>query len=334
MGHRRRETGASSGLNTRDPDSTPTEPQTVFRRLDIPPSASYAQMGYTYKLIAAAWETTYVVLSRPGKSDVLVSMGGNDFGALGVGGSTSIPGVPRVVNLDALFASSPEEGTEARTIWIQSLHAGPRHVILQLHTVTSDAGPSPPILVGWGASRHGQLGQNIEARFTSRPTRVPINIQDDQMVSCALGNQHTVVLHESGRMSVLGSNKQGQLPLSRPWESIQGLGCTWNGTYMLPTDGHKRTLLAMGNNAQGQLGRGNRTESTSTAMEGVTLPADHAISTFACGSEHVLTVMHGSPSKEYCPSVWGWGLERAWKSGSWNFGKCWTSDATLAEGQT
>ncbi|KAF9235147.1 cytochrome P450 [Melanogaster broomeanus] len=72
-------------------------------------------------------------------------MGGSNFGALGLGGSTRIPSVPRVVNLDALFAGSSEEGTEARCI--QSLHAGSRRVILQLHTVNSETSAPPPVVV-------------------------------------------------------------------------------------------------------------------------------------------------------------------------------------------
>ncbi|KAF9225253.1 RCC1/BLIP-II [Gyrodon lividus] len=302
------------GTKSEDPGSALSSvSQTIFRKLVMPLSASYEYLGYTYKLIAAAWETTYIVLSCPGKSDVLISMGANDFGALGVGeqgnGSTSSSSDPRVVDFDALFAdSSKGKGTEPRTICIQSLDAGPRHVIVQLQTVATDAGSSesPPILVGWGASRHGQLGQKVEARFTSRPTCVPINIQEDRMVSCALGNQHTVVLHESGRISTFGSNKQGQLPLRSAWESLLGLGCTWNSTYVLLVEGDKHVLLAMGNNAQGQLGRGSTTEFASTAIEAVKLPADYDISTFACGSEHVLTMMSG-PSGGDSWSVLGWG---------------------------
>ncbi|KAF9235146.1 cytochrome P450 [Melanogaster broomeanus] len=151
--------GDQLGPEYRHPDSTPSESQTAFRRLQIPLSASYAHVRYTCKLIAAAWGTTYVVLSRLGKSDVLISMGGNDFGAPSVGGSTSIPSVPRVVNLDALSTGSSGEGTEARVTCIQSLHAGPCHVILQLHTVTSKAGVSPPIVVGWVHPGMGNLGR-------------------------------------------------------------------------------------------------------------------------------------------------------------------------------
>ncbi|KIK81986.1 hypothetical protein PAXRUDRAFT_832496 [Paxillus rubicundulus Ve08.2h10] len=286
--------------------------QSIFRKFMMPLSASYSHLGYTYKLIAAAWDTTYIVLSCPGKSDVLISMGANDFGALGVGEEEGArlanhPSVPRVVSFDGLFADSSKGDIEPLPICIQSLHAGPRHVIVQLQTVAFDTGltHSPPILVGWGASRHGQLGQNVEARFISRPTRIPINVQQDRMVSCELGNQHTLVLHESGRISALGSNKQRQLPLHMEWESARKLGCTWNGTYVFLRDGDKRVLLAMGNNAQGQLGRGDATEPASTSIEAVKLPAEHTISTFTCGSEHVL-VMYGS-SEGNSPSVWGWG---------------------------
>ena len=294
-------------------------PWTVFHQLVLPPLSifeSYASCGYTYKCIAAAWETTYVVLARPGCSDMLLSMGSNEFGALGVGEGTGASelariagspcGEPQVVDFDHVFPVDSGRHTEPRTICVRSLHAGPRHVLAQLVMASADGPSSHSVLVGWGASRHGQLGQHGVIRFVARPTRLPINIDEDPMISCALGNQHTVVLHESGRISALGSNRQGQIPSASSRKCIHRLGCTWNGTYMQTTDGDKLVLLSTGNNAQGQLGRGYTVESTSAVDTTVNLPVDRAISSFVCGSEHVLAAMSSSSQEGNSVVGWGW----------------------------
>lgn len=291
-------------------------PWTVFHKLVVPPlsaSESYASRGYTYKHIAAAWETTYVVLARPGSSDVVLSMGSNEFGALGVGegadasGSVRTAGA-RVVGFDHVFPVDSGCDAQPRTTCVRSLYAGPRHAVAQLVMVSADGSSSCPhtALVGWGASRHGQLGQNGGVRFIARPTRLPINIHEDPVVSCALGNQHTVILHESGRISALGSNKQGQIPSLGSRKRICRLGCTWNGTYMQTIDGNRHVLFSTGNDAQGQLGRGYAVESTSTVDTTVGLPVDRAISSFVCGSEHVLAAMSGSSQEGISVVGWGW----------------------------
>ena len=309
--------GADSGSEERGPEpGLGSVPWTTFHELVLGPEPSWADSEYTHKHVAAAWETTYVVLARPGGSDVLLSMGSDEFGALGGGGggdgrpqaNTAVPqaGSARVVSFDHVFPD--DAGREAcRTVCVRSLHAGPRHVVAQLvmtsaatHSDGSSARPRcQTVLVGWGASRHGQLGQNGGVRFVARPTRLPVDVDDDPMVSCALGNQHTVVLHASGRISAFGSNKQGQIPSLGSHMRICGLGCTWNGTYMQTIEGDEQVLRSVGNNAQGQLGRGCTTDTA------VSLPADRALSGFVCGSEHVLATM--SSSSRGSDSVVGWG---------------------------
>ncbi|KAF8131556.1 regulator of chromosome condensation 1/beta-lactamase-inhibitor protein II [Boletus edulis] len=225
-------------------------------------------------------------------------MGSNEFGALGIGGGADGTrsgsgsaririagddpvGEPQVVDFDRVFSDS--DASEPRTVCVRTLHAGPRHVVAQLVVTrfTSD-GSSPysqTVLVGWGASRHGQLGQN--------------------------GGARCVVLHASGRLSALGSNKQGQIPsLSR--ERVCRLGCTWRGTYMQAIDGDKHVLLTTGNNAQGQLGRDYTEASASTVDVTVNLPLDRALSSFVCGSEHVLAVMSSSSQEGNSVVGWGW----------------------------
>ncbi|KAG9313879.1 hypothetical protein JVU11DRAFT_4647 [Chiua virens] len=306
--------GKSEPKSLADTNLDVTRIWTIFRelrlyRVELPGSK------YTYKAIAAAWETTYVVLSRPDSSDVLLSMGSNDFGAVGVGeddgsrrAASHRPGEPWPVDFGHIF---PDDCGLARTVHVRSIHAGARHVVAQLECVVASSDESPShsqtALVGWGASRHGQLGQQSDGvRFVARPTRLPIHIHDDPVVSCALGNQHTVVLHASGRISALGSNKQGQIPSLGSQVRICALGCTWNGTYMRTTEGEQDVLLSTGNNAQGQLGRGDTVESISTVDAVVSLPVHRAISSFVCGSEHVLVVMDGASQEGKSVLGWGW----------------------------
>ena len=276
-----------------DEASAGPSPWTTFCALALALDAvlSSDSEGWTYKDVAAAWETTYVVLARPGRSDVLLAMGSDDFELLGGGGGA--PGTPRIVGFDHLFPHT--------TLCVRRVHAGPRHVVAEVVMRTDASARDENVLIGWGASRHGQLGpEHGGARCVARPVRLPIRVDDDPVVSCALGNQHTVVLHASGRISALGSNKQGQIPSLEDRVRICGLGCTWNSTFMQTVDGDKLGLLSTGNNAEGQLSRGSAVESSSA----VALPEDRALSSFVCGSEHVLATVSSSSQED---SVVGWG---------------------------
>ncbi|KAG1845358.1 hypothetical protein F4604DRAFT_1595661 [Suillus subluteus] len=51
----------------------------------MPLYKTYASQGHSCCLTAAAWETSYFVLKIPSREGAVVSMGSNDFGALGVG---------------------------------------------------------------------------------------------------------------------------------------------------------------------------------------------------------------------------------------------------------
>ncbi|KAI6136140.1 regulator of chromosome condensation 1/beta-lactamase-inhibitor protein II [Pisolithus sp. B1] len=276
----------------------------VFRPLAMPFGELFQQKGlsYTCRLVAAAWETTYLVLSCPGRSDILISMGSNDFGALGAAALG-----------DRVGAKPPS------SLRVGFLRAGPRHVLVELQTRTAEGVALPPVLVGWGSSRQGQLGDKVKASVISRPALIPIDIATDPIRCCALGNEHTVLLRESNRISVLGSNRKGQLNgLSSLQMPIEKIGCTWNGTYVHTREGFQDVLLATGSNAKGQLGRID-----------ASMPTAHIIK-LTCGSEHVLVL--SSPSRDVgkgiSNSVWGWGMERAWKPWTWN---CWKMSPFLRE---
>jgi len=144
------------------------------------------------------------------------------------------------------------------------------------------------------------LLQGVHYRVPLRPSPVaaaaidlPIDVQLDPVRAIRAGNQHSLFLHASGRVSALGSDAKGQLRDLHIAEDVQAIGCSWNGSYLQTRMG----LLSAGANAHGQLGR----EAAATAALGpVSIPDTLRVVDFACGSEHVLCVLGQA-------EVWGWG---------------------------
>lgn len=271
--------------------------------------------GYVPRVVAAGWETSYVVLSSPGGSDVLISLGADDFGNLGVGGckgaTAAVQSIHRVPLLGAL--SNLPEGE--KTLTVRSLNAGPHHVVAAVSLTMAD-GATTEALVGWGTARHGQLRDATSGTHKASPTQTsPRVIHLDGERSAlgtvshyALGNQHTVFLHSSGKVSGIGSNRKHQIELLETVEDARDVACTWNGTYVLTRDGSGDGIVATGSNNHGQLGRA--TVGTSVTLGRVDFPPSMdpwRILKLACGSEHVLCLVevdsHGTTRRE----VWGWG---------------------------
>ncbi|KAG2076616.1 RCC1/BLIP-II [Suillus decipiens] len=274
---------------------------TEFTQISMPLYETYASQGYTCCLIAAAWETSYLVFKSPSRPDVVISMGSNDFGALGVGTkqATTTPGV---VSFDHLTIEG--RSINPSQIVVESIVAGPRHVVLHVRDVLINE----HTLIGWGLARHGQLGDTKVMNY-DRPHIVPLDISLDPVQTCSLGLQHTVVCHQSGRTTAFGSNKKGQLHGIDAWGRVRQVGCTWNGTYLLRDD-DENTLLSTGNNAHGQLGRESQVEENGSSVGPVEFTLSHdgklpSLRSFACGSEHVIAAI--SPSGSSGIEVWGWG---------------------------
>ncbi|KAH7911598.1 regulator of chromosome condensation 1/beta-lactamase-inhibitor protein II [Hygrophoropsis aurantiaca] len=268
--------------------------------------------GYGCRLIAAGFETSYVVLSPTTISgpDVVVSMGSNDLGALGAGFDT--PAGSHIVSFDTVLA-------DAATLRVHSLFAGPRHVVAEVSSAQDTR-----LLVSWGACRHGQLGAaTVSAYATPHVLRFPVDITvdlaTDSIRSCALGEQHTVFLFESGRIVGLGSNRRGQLLGIDTGVSAAAVGCTWKGTYLLTSAGDTRSprVLATGSNSHGQLGRSESEEGLQPVE--FALATNQQFDTLVCGSEHALALtsfhptlnadieVHHKPSLSPSTQLWGWG---------------------------
>ena len=250
--------------------------------------------GYQCKLVAATWETSFVVLSREGSTDILLSLGSDDYGDLGIAGLKK--GAPQkdfyIVDFSHLF---PDQD-----ILIDTISTGQRQVIAKVRTTSSS------YLVGWGASRHGQLGEPANVPFLASPRIV---LLPGAVSSCSLGIQHTIVLHESGQLSALGSDRKGQLQVARNWSSQiqgipQGIGCTWNGSYILSEYERRWKIYSSGSDSHSQLGWKGSENAVQFPRPLYCL--DTTID-LACGSEHVLVLL--TTTRLHCPTteVWGWG---------------------------
>ena len=287
-----------------------TESTTVLRPIELP---SEVVQGCHYRLIACSWETSYVVLSCAGRNDILLSMGADDFGNLGRAPRTTetegdqTPGVHRV-NFDHVLP----KGT-ARFV-VASLSAGLYHVVVHLEATLAD-GSIRYLTVGWGLSRHGQLGQASVfpgvPGVLEGPRPVALDRADDDPIhSISLGNHHSVFLRGSGCASGLGSSKKHQLRGIDDQKDVRALGCTWNGTYLVAGHGDDFRILSAGSHSKGQLGR---MASDDLSFAPVHFPFDLGTRRFvsmACGSEHVLVlfdVVSSQGAHDAEREVWGWG---------------------------
>ena len=263
----------------------------VFQPIDQVPD------GYEITSVAAAWETSYVVFSQDGRDDVLMSMGADDFGDLGVGGTKKQGnGKERLIHVVDLVSSF---GSIARgTLRISELVAGPHHVIACLDFVDL-SGHAVQKLVGWGASRQGQLG--IISRAVTSPLDIQLHQSRPRVTQIALGNQHTVLRHLDGSVTALGSDRKGQLSNISSLQAVTAVRCTWNGTIAVTANDCAFLVSSSGVNEAGQLGR----LGGEPGFAPVDLHLDDKLlETVICGSEHTLVVLNPADRRG---EVWGWG---------------------------
>ena len=168
---------------------------TNFHRLD------FAFLGgRCVKLIAACWETSFVVVTEDFKSDdVLWSLGSNAYGLRG-----NAKSIDQHDPEPSLVDFSSVRKYIHSVLKISSITAGPHHVIVNLTETTADE--TIMHIVGWGASRHGQLGLS-KVPYLSTPTALYIEDSDE----FALGIQHTIACTRGRSIITMGSNKKNQL---------------------------------------------------------------------------------------------------------------------------
>ncbi|GAA5997218.1 uncharacterized protein JCM10292_000104 [Rhodotorula paludigena] len=181
--------------------------------------------------VAASWETSFVVLRSRDEahSDVVVSLGANDWGERGEANASAVG--TSVVAIDVAF-----EASASSTVRVVQLRAGPRHVVALVEVamhVDAEGGTdknTERLLLGWGASRQGQLGSRPLSegplpRITPTPNVLLLRspYASTNITSVAVGKDHTAVLF--GRLAeglveeelasddvyLFGSDKHGQL---------------------------------------------------------------------------------------------------------------------------
>lgn len=207
-------------------------------------AAGFADTQHDVELVAACWETSFVVLRpRNGNgSDALLSFGANDWGERGSPGPSL--NVTSEVDLAAPVAGRGKGRDVETRIRVLRLEAGPRHVVALLETTCPATNAVEHHLLGWGASRHGQLGAAPSAtplpKTTPTPRTIPLPqpLWASDVLDIAIGRDHTAVLLEcrlqqsgepsgiaAGRIVVLlGSNKHGQLGTISFTTSVEGAG--------------------------------------------------------------------------------------------------------------
>jgi protein ATS1 len=286
----------------------------------------------TYEIqgIAASWDTSFIHLrserSRERRNDVLLSMGGNDWNELGTV-STSTSSV-QLISFDHLIPSNLLSTAKIR---INDIKAGPRHIIAKIEIIHS---ASEHHLVGWGASRHGQLGNSSPGilkspRTTEIPTLLqpPINQNDKDILQIGIGRDHTLLLYNLTTIILLGSSRQNQLgPFNNNGvgildrssnlgetikagesSSLEQIGSSWTSNYILKRNElNQHQLYGFGSNAHCQLGtQSTLTSSPTPLLITLPVPPSSQVIQLACGSEHVLVLVANVTGDTEVIS-WGW----------------------------
>ncbi|KAF8591924.1 RCC1/BLIP-II [Ramaria rubella] len=311
----------------------------LFKRLDqsILDAAGVGKDIHIHA-IAASWESTFIVLRQKDETfrhtkDKVIAMGNNDHGDLGVNltpAQLKFSHEPRRVALEETLAQA---GLAALSgFHVTHIAAGPHHVVATLQLFLLNGGEEE-VVVGWGASRHGQLGvhpkptrahgKSTVTPYLSSPCLLHVAKSDsvnfpDSVVALALGSHHTVLLHRSGRVTAFGTNKKGQLAGLSEFISVNDVHCTWNGTYLTfnGATGNSPSnlewqILATGSHDKGQLGHDSLSSSDIGAVEFSFISTTRQVITMACGSEHVLVLVKrtdiASGNEQALEEVWGWG---------------------------
>ncbi|KAH8119802.1 RCC1/BLIP-II [Phellopilus nigrolimitatus] len=243
----------------------------VFRRIQIHLDSDCSGLSQAY----ADCDISCAAASL-GIGDILLSVGSDDFGDLGIGGLQRGKKETAAWQLVSFAHLLPESVSKIR---IEDLKAGPHDVIVKLrYTLGVDTQCKAELIAGWGAARHGQLGHlpgsSKEARslsIVSSPLKLDFPFD---LCGIAVGNQHTVFLTSEGSITGLGSNRKNQICGIGAAKNVFALGATWNGTYLLQTKesyGEKWMMASTGSNSHGQLARS--TETSEAQLDKIKFPA-------------------------------------------------------------
>ncbi|KAK8853106.1 hypothetical protein IAR55_003807 [Kwoniella newhampshirensis] len=245
---------------------------------------------------------------------LVVSCGSNDFGELG----TTQP-----VTLDAPNPIPVSQASQRPTIVDLGLRNGETVEMIkggQRHVVAVIAGLDKQRVIGWGASRKGELdisslgisktsssakskgkGKVTTYPPTSPPTAINVLIPEGVgIVDIALGASHTLALLSNGRVFGWGSNAKGQLTDIDHLENVKGIAATWGGSYFLTSTGE---ILSQGSNTHLQLLR-ESSISSGTPRGQVEVSEGMEVDRIVAGSEHLLVLGRKGEKQQLWAGGW------------------------------
>ncbi|WVF73179.1 hypothetical protein IAT40_007998 [Kwoniella sp. CBS 6097] len=258
-----------------------------------------------------------------GTEQVVISTGSNDFGELGSTTST-----PLTLGTDAPAPIPIASASRNPTIVDLGLKVGERVEMIkggQRHVITVIDGLTGQRVIGWGASRKGELdaatlssihtasssnsgSMNSTARTaasakgkgkgkaTARPPFLPptaINLSippNERILDISLGASHSLALISEGTVLAWGSDQKGQITDVHEMRGVKGIAASWGGSYFLTDD---EAVWTQGSNSHSQLLRGSAVESetdnnTASRRGKVPIPDGWEVQRIVAGSEHLL----------------------------------------------
>jgi protein ATS1 len=240
--------------------------QVGFTKVNVP--ATQPRFG----IVEGGWEYSVLV----DNNGSVYTCGTGSKGELGLGeGVINSIFPPRDNGTDhtvtyRLIESFPPPGTK-----IKDVRCGVNHTVVLL---------SDDTVWGWGASRHGQLGETSDSIIWKPRLVFSSKDSDSPIIHISCGRQYTV-LGSSSSVYVLGSDKFGvRSNIPQITDPIRYVGSGWSSIHVHLESGR---VLSWGNDSHGQL-----------------IPdSGRMFSTISVGSEHVLAVDE-SGHKVF---AWGWG---------------------------
>lgn len=236
------------------------------------PGATAGTGGPTPPAAAPPGSAGPLVLGTPGAG---IAWGNNQNGQLGSGKTEALSFTPVPVSLPA-------------NIKITDVAAGGIHSLARTSTGA---------VVAWGDNSSGELGDRSNTN-SNTPVQVDLPV-NTQITNIAAGGEHSLALTFGGRRVLAwGFNRQGQLgdgtnfntntpvPVSLPaGTTITNIAAGGVHSLAVTSTG---TVLAWGENDEGQLGNGSRTSSNTPVP--VSLPAGTRITAVAAGDSYSLAL--------------------------------------------